>query len=138
MITPSFVFEGTLDKASSFRKIIEAIKELVKDVNFQINQTGMSLQAMDTSHVALVSAIIKAEGFTAFSCSKQITIGVNLEHMIKVMKLAEEDDNMTLKADESGDKLYMSFENASNILSVYPTRNREFSQSSVLHELTQH
>lgn len=37
------------------KKIVEAIKELVKNVNFDISTNGVSMQAMDQSHVALVS-----------------------------------------------------------------------------------
>jgi proliferating cell nuclear antigen len=36
-----------------------AIKELVTDANFECNEEGINLQAMDNSHVALVSVLIQ-------------------------------------------------------------------------------
>jgi len=111
------VFEATIDNASQLRRIFEAIKELVKEINLQINETGMSLQAMDGSHIALVSANLKQEGFSSFKCVKPITIGINLEHFLKVMHLLDDNAGITLCADESGSKLYILSESKSIFLS---------------------
>lgn len=109
----SFAFEGTLNNVTKFRRLIESIKELVKEVNVVITDSGLAIQAMDSSHVALVSANIKSEGFSAFSSTKNITLGVNLENLIKVMRLAGDSDSITMQAGEEGDKLFLSFDNSS-------------------------
>ena len=44
-----------MEDVSVFRKIIDSIKDLVKMVNIDVNTKGMSIQAMDSCHVALVS-----------------------------------------------------------------------------------
>lgn len=49
------MFEAKLTEGHILKKIIEAIKDLVTDVNIDVSPSGLSLQAMDTSHVALVS-----------------------------------------------------------------------------------
>jgi proliferating cell nuclear antigen len=49
------MFEARLKEASILKKIIEAIKDLVKTVNIDATSSGISMQAMDSSHVALVS-----------------------------------------------------------------------------------
>lgn len=49
------MFEAKLAEASILKKIIEAIKDLVTDVNIDVSPQGLSIQAMDSSHVALVS-----------------------------------------------------------------------------------
>ena len=49
------MFEATLREASTLKRIVEAIKDLVPDVNIDATPQGISLQAMDRSHVALVS-----------------------------------------------------------------------------------
>ena len=48
------MFEAKISDGTILKRIVEAIKELVTDVNLDVNQNGMSLQAMDSSHVALV------------------------------------------------------------------------------------
>ena len=49
------MFEAKLTEGVILKKIVEAIKDLVSDVNIDVSPTGISLQAMDSSHVALVS-----------------------------------------------------------------------------------
>jgi proliferating cell nuclear antigen len=48
------MFEAKLLDATVLKRIVESIKDLVTDVNLDVNQQGISLQAMDSSHVALV------------------------------------------------------------------------------------
>ncbi|VDL66147.1 unnamed protein product [Nippostrongylus brasiliensis] len=49
------MFEAKLANAALLKKIIEAIKDLVTDAPFDCSESAMCLQAMDSSHVALVS-----------------------------------------------------------------------------------
>jgi proliferating cell nuclear antigen len=54
---------------------------------------------MDSSHVALVALTLSSEGFEKFRCDKPMTLGLNIGNLSKVMKLGENDDTITLKAD---------------------------------------
>ena len=45
---------------------LPAIKELVTDANFECNEEGIQLRAMDNSHVALVAVQLKAAGFKQY------------------------------------------------------------------------
>jgi hypothetical protein len=55
------------------KKLVEAIKDLVTDGNFEATETGISLQAMDTSHVR-TSAVADASLLSAVlsSASRRI------------------------------------------------------------------
>lgn len=57
------MFSARLDQGVIFKKIVDAIKDLVKNVNIEANPSGISFQAMDNSHVALVSLLLKEGGF---------------------------------------------------------------------------
>ena len=57
------MFEAKLAEGHVFKKIIDSLKDLVKSVNFDANNTGLSMQAMDSSHVALVSFFLHESGF---------------------------------------------------------------------------
>lgn len=48
------MFKAVLEESDTFKKLVESIKEIVKLVNIDINPEGMCIQAMDSSHVALV------------------------------------------------------------------------------------
>lgn len=105
------MFEAKLAEGIVFKKIVEAIKELVSDVNIDISPTGISLQAMDNSHVALVSLHLSMDGFESFRSDKPMTLGINIANLSKIMKLGDNEDSMTLKAEEDPSHLTVIFEN---------------------------
>lgn len=57
------MFEARLTEGHILKRIVEAIKDLVNEINLDVTPSGISLQAMDTSHVALVSLSLSSEGF---------------------------------------------------------------------------
>ncbi|KRX02312.1 hypothetical protein PPERSA_09929 [Pseudocohnilembus persalinus] len=94
------MFEAKYEKGTILKKIIDSIKDLVKNVNIDANTQGLSLQAMDSSHVALVSLNLDENGFDNFRCDKQLTLGLSIENLQKILKLASNDDSITLSAEE--------------------------------------
>ena len=105
----------------------QAMKDLVSDANFECSPTALSLQAMDTSHVALVSmdAALRwllalplrpqhqhgwgLDTLRAWQCLKEphgrepkratpcACAGMNMANMSKCLKCASNDDIITLK-----------------------------------------
>lgn len=87
-----------------------AVKELVSDANFECNEEGINLQAMDNSHVALVSVLLQANGFRSYRCDRPLPLGMNLGSLSKVLKCAKDDDICTLKAVDDADSLNLIYE----------------------------
>jgi proliferating cell nuclear antigen len=107
------MFQAVLTEGVILKKIVEAIKDLVADVNIETSPTGISLQAMDSSHVALVSLNLNMEGFESYRSDRAMTLGLNMSNLAKVMKLAGNDDTITLRAEEEATKLTIEFQNKS-------------------------
>ncbi|OMJ79759.1 hypothetical protein SteCoe_20145 [Stentor coeruleus] len=104
------MFQASIAKALSFKKIIESVRELVVDVNFEVSQDGLALQAMDASHVALVSFILNANQFEEFECNQPQVFGVNIGNLAKILKCADNDDRITIRAESNASKLSFIFE----------------------------
>ncbi|KAK2801265.1 DNA polymerase delta processivity factor [Emmonsiellopsis sp. PD_5] len=104
------MLEARLEQASLLKKVVEAIKDLVQDCNFDCNDSGIALQAMDNSHVALVSMMMKAEGFSPYRCDRNVALGINLVSLTKVLRAAQNEDILTLKAEDSPDVINLVFE----------------------------
>lgn len=104
------MFEARLMKGKILKKLMEAIKDLVTDANFDCSSAGLSLQAMDSNHVSLVALLLKAEGFEHYRCDRNISLGINLTSMAKILKCSDDDDIITLKAEDSGDSVTFMFE----------------------------
>ena len=107
------MFHAKLNEGILIKKLIDAIKDLVSDINFDISSTGVSLQAMDSSHVALVSLNLSAEGFEEYRCDKNMTLGVSIPNLAKVLRCGGNEDSLTLSCEEEPSKLKIKFENKS-------------------------
>jgi proliferating cell nuclear antigen len=105
------MFEAKLSEGHIFKKIIESLKDLVKSVNFDANNTGLSMQAMDSSHVALVSFFLHESGFSSYRCDKPLTLGLSIENLAKILKCAGNDDTLSLQAEEDPSSIRFTFEN---------------------------
>ncbi|KAI5297344.1 proliferating cell nuclear antigen, partial [Ascosphaera atra] len=114
---------------SNTPQVVDAIKDLVQDCNFDCNDSGIGLQAMDSSHVALVSMILKAEGFSPYRCDRNIALGINLLSLTKVLRAAQNEDVLTLKAEDSPDIVNLIFESPeTDRLSEYDIKLRDIDQ----------
>ncbi|GAA6030930.1 hypothetical protein NBRC10512_005805 [Rhodotorula toruloides] len=102
--------EAKLEQAELLKKILDAVKELVTDANFDCSDEGIKLQAMDNSHVALVSLNLAKTGFSEYRCDRDMSLGVSLASLQKIVKCAGNNDILTLRADESVDVLALLFE----------------------------
>ena len=110
------MLELRLVQGSLLKKVLESIKDLVNDANFDCSATGFSLQAMDSSHVALVALLLRSEGFEHYRCDRNLSMGMNLNNMSKMLKCAGNDDIITIKADDGSDTVTFMFESPS----MYP------------------
>ncbi|KAJ3056741.1 hypothetical protein HK097_004602 [Rhizophlyctis rosea] len=104
------MLEARMTQAATLKKLLDAIKELVTDANFDCNDAGINLQAMDNSHVALVAFLLRAQGFEHYRCDRNHSLGISLASLTKILKCAGNDDVVTLKSEEDGDLLSLVFE----------------------------
>lgn len=65
---------------------------------------------MDNSHVSLVSLTLRSDGFDKFRCDRNISMGMNLGSMAKILKCANNDDTVTIKAQDNADTVTFMFE----------------------------
>lgn len=87
------MFEARLVQGSLFKKVLEAIKDLLNEATWDCNSTGMSLQAMDSSHVSLVSLCLRHDGFDTYRCDRNISMGINLARSVKLVETGYHEDS---------------------------------------------
>ena len=126
------MFEARLAQGNLYRRVMEAIVSLVSDVNLECTSTGeavvvapwrlahgspvavgMNIQAMDSSHVCLVSVELAAESFDPYRCDKNITLGLNVTNFLKIIRCGCNDDCITLQAQDNSDSLSVLIESPS-------------------------
>ncbi|KAK8555073.1 hypothetical protein V6N13_103803 [Hibiscus sabdariffa] len=70
---------------------------------------------MDSSHVSLVALLLRPEGFEHYRCDRNLSMGMNLGNMPRMLKCTGNDDIITLKADDGIDTVTFMFESASEL-----------------------
>ena len=76
------MFEARLVQGSLWKKIMEALKDLVTESKFDCSNAGISLQAMDTSHVSLVSLMLRNDGFDGYRCDRNRVLGLSIGTLV--------------------------------------------------------
>lgn len=81
------MFEARLVQSSILKKVLEAIKELLDEATFDCSDSGIQLQAMDNSHVSLVSLNLRSDGFDKYRCDRNLSMGMNLSRYVKYINV---------------------------------------------------
>ncbi|KAA3464245.1 proliferating cell nuclear antigen-like [Gossypium australe] len=95
------MLELRLTRDGLLKKVLESIRDLVTDANFNCAATGCSLQAMDSSRVAMLSLLLCPGGFEHYRCDRSISMGMNLANMARMLRCASDDD-INLEIPEAG------------------------------------
>ena len=65
-----YVFHIRTVKASPFRTLVDAVKDILTEVNLEVDSTGINIMAMDGTHAILVHMKLYANRFDEFFCSE--------------------------------------------------------------------
>ena len=78
--------------------IIDSLSSLVNEVNLEATSNGLSLQAIDSALLSLVSLNMKEEGFVEYRCDKNTHIRFKFTWFWKSIKINKAkwcNDNMS-------------------------------------------
>ena len=93
--------EVVFHQAHFFRRIVDSLKGLVEEITFECDSNGMNLQAMDVSHVSLISIELPESCFDTYKCRDNINLSFSVETLGKVLKSAATNDGLTIRSEKS-------------------------------------
>ncbi|KPA75039.1 putative Proliferative cell nuclear antigen (PCNA) [Leptomonas pyrrhocoris] len=105
------MLEAHVQLASLWKRLVECINGLVSEANFDCNPGGLSIQAMDSSHVALVHMLLRDDCFVKYQCERNSILGLNLASLSKVLKIVDSNDSLSLRHDDDSDVVTLTCEN---------------------------
>ncbi len=104
------MFKASLDSAGNFIKIIDALATIIDSATFKVSKTGLSMRAIDPTHVAMVDLEMPASVFKDYSCDQTQPIRVNLIDLNRFMKRGSAGDALELSLDQQRNKLKIKFQ----------------------------
>lgn len=92
----TYLLEIKTMQATTFKQVIDALKEILMDVNLEFDETGMKIVAMDNTHVVLVHLKLDADRFETYFCEKKLYVGINMLKLHMLIKTISNNDVLTL------------------------------------------
>ena len=90
-----------LENPSTLAKTIDLVSELVTEVRLKLDESGMSLTAIDPANVAMARFLLNKDAFTEFNLEDNEKLGVNLEDLKKILKRAGPKSTLVMEKNES-------------------------------------
>lgn len=106
------MLELKLNNAVVLRRIFDCIRDLITDGNIDFDATGMTLQALDGNHIALVHLKLHESGFVLYRCDRPRALGININSVTKAFKSCSNNDSVLIQSEEDKDLITFVFENS--------------------------
>ncbi|MCL2607537.1 MAG: proliferating cell nuclear antigen (pcna) [Methanomassiliicoccaceae archaeon] len=107
-------------KSDTLKGLVNVISTLVDEAKFNISEEGINLKAVDPAHVAMVDLTIGKGAFESFSADR-LEMGVDLDKMKEVLKLASPGDIVTMEQNESQGRLILKVGNITRSMNLVDT-----------------
>jgi len=93
--------------ARLWKNLLNAIATLVDEANFDANDQGITLRAMDPSHVAMVDFEWPSEMFDEYACDTPLKLCININEMLRLLRRVNADESLVLELDDKTAQLIM-------------------------------
>jgi len=101
--------ELVLEKASLFKKSIDAIAVLIDEAEFIVDDNGLFLKATDPSQISMISFSLPKSAFKKFDVSGSHKLGVDLDYLSQVLSRSKSSDALSLVFDETSSSIVVKF-----------------------------
>lgn len=92
-------------QAVPFKTMIEALKEILVDINIEFSEEGIKIMDIDATQSVLVHLQLDAEKFQVYKCSKRMIIGVSIINLFKLIKTITNNDILQLYIEENDENV---------------------------------
>lgn len=87
-------------KSGIFKTVVESLKEVLTDCNWEFSSKGIRILTTDNSHILLVHLKLDADKFEKYKCDKNLVVGLNMNNLFKIVKTFGNNDSLTVFIDK--------------------------------------
>ncbi len=107
-------------KSETLKGIVDVVSTLVDEAKFNITAEGIEIKAVDPAHVAMVDMHIEKGAFEEFSAD-ETELGVDLDKIKEVLRLARSGDIIELEQDSDKNRLILNVGNITRRMNLVDT-----------------
>ena len=96
--------EAKTVQTGAIRTLVEALRSILVEMSLLFDKDGIRMIAMDNTRTVLVHLRLFADKFEEYSykhTNAKFTIGVNTDHLYRIVKTASNDDTITFRIDQN-------------------------------------
>lgn len=82
-------------QTNAIRILFESLKNILSDVNFKVDSTGIRFTTIDGAEKAIINLFLDASKFEEFNCKESLNLGFNLVSMFKILKGIKNTDTVS-------------------------------------------
>ncbi len=97
-------------QATAIKSVFEVLKDILNDVNFQFDKTGVKISTLDTAHVTFINMVLDCNSFEFYECPNRIITGLNISNTFKILKMIGNNDTLTMECNDT-DTMEFTIEN---------------------------
>jgi len=107
-------------KSEVLKEVVDIVGTLVDEAKFSVGKEGITLKAVDPAHVAMVDLSLDKGAFEEYKADES-ELGVDIDKLKEVLKLARAGDIIGIKHDEEKNKLILNVGNITRWMSLVDT-----------------
>lgn len=98
MATRSYSFKAKTVEAYTIKSLSEVLQNILTDVCFSFDKDGIKLLTVDNKDPPHLLVHLQMEGktFDEYYCPKPLSVGINLQHLYKMLKSIKKKDSIIL------------------------------------------
>lgn len=107
-------------KSDTLKGLVNIISTLIDEVKFTITADGMTLKAVDAAHVAMIEMEVGKGAFESYE-AEACEIGLDLDKVKSVLKLAASGDIIKMEQDDTHGRLVFKVGNITRRMNLVDT-----------------
>jgi proliferating cell nuclear antigen len=121
MNNEEYIFNIKTVQAPIFKQVVDALKDILTDVNLEIDHSGIKIVAMDNTNIVLIHLKMNADQFEDFNCETKIHVGICMLKFHMLIKTINTNDLLVLymKKNDPGNLGIKILNNEKNVETNY-------------------
>lgn len=92
----------TFKNGKILKDLVDICKDIVSEINLEIQNEGIIMQAMDMSHVSLISFFIHKDDFSLYNVDMEEVLSLSLKSLNMILKCYKESFQLSLNTNNDG------------------------------------
>ncbi len=107
-------------KSDTLKGLVNIVSTLIDEVKISVEPEGINLKAVDPAHVAMIEVQVEPGAFESFAAD-ETELGLDLDKVKSVLKLASAGDIISMEQDEDHGKLIFKVGNITRRMNLVDT-----------------